>query len=167
MPVFALPATKKYSGILLCFGWVFFLTAGLWNTLRAQSHGVPGKYYIHAAGKDSNPGTFEQPWQTLHALTGLQLHPGDHVYLQGGQIFRGSIQWNAKNAGTSQQPIRIGSYGKGRAIIDAGNQTAITLDQCKWIHLENLVLQGSGRKKGNAGRGIWIHGSRNISLEKL
>jgi hypothetical protein len=54
------------------------------------------------------------------------------------------------------KPIKIKSYGKGRAVINGGNAEAIKIENCQNIWVLDLVLRGSGRNKGNTSNGLSI-----------
>ncbi|WP_338877371.1 choice-of-anchor Q domain-containing protein (plasmid) [Spirosoma sp. SC4-14] len=69
-------------------------------------------YYINSqTGSDRNKGTNDKPWKTLSRLASLPFRPGDSVLFARGSRFRGGFVVNGE--GTMQQPIYIGSYGRG------------------------------------------------------
>jgi Right handed beta helix region len=159
--------TKKYPGYLIRMMLIFISHFYSFHGLAFQQHPDSRKYFINAIGNDKGPGTYDHPWKTLAALNQLHLHPGDAVYLQAGQVFKGRIELDSLQQGSAGKPVMISSYGAGRAIIDADNETGIIINRSEWIVVENLELKGSGRKQGNTGRGIWINGSRQLRFEKL
>ena len=79
------------------------------NTIRAlpDNISVPGtKYYVSASGDDSNDGmTPSTSWKTLKRVTDAELLPGDGVFFNRGDIFRGTM--NAKDG------VTYAAYGKG------------------------------------------------------
>ena len=126
-------------------------------------------YYVDAEnGKDGNPGsTPEKAWQSIERLNKAVLKPGDQILLAGGQVFKGSISLGEKIAGTKDRPVKISSYGKNPATIDAGAGTAITLDKCKFISIQNLKLVGCGRKNGSDGSGIDLKCTENVEIDSV
>jgi len=101
-------------------------------------------YYFSPAGNDQSNGSAETPFQTLAKASSLSLNPGDRLLLQGGQRFTGTILLNASDAGTPEKPVHIGSYGQGRAIIDAGAGSAISVMNAAGVEIADLVLVGAG-----------------------
>jgi len=74
-------------------------------------------YFVATHGKNTNPGTWSQPFRSIWKINALDLNPGDKVYIEGGKEFPGSIRLDALDAGSLQQPVVIASYGNGRAVI--------------------------------------------------
>jgi len=124
-------------------------------------------FYFNVNGKDNNSGSFRHPFKSLEKLRNIALRPGDKIYLRGGQIFHGSIQLDSLSIGNKIHPIHIESYGKNKAIIDAKDSLGIKLYEGAYIIIENLRIQGSGRKSGNLRDGICIKKSHHISLKRL
>lgn len=80
-------------------------------------------YYISNSGSDSNSGTSpSQAWQTLGRLDQVQfaLQPGDHILLERGGTYRGTLPLFC--SGTAESPIVIGAYGNGGAPIVSGSE---------------------------------------------
>ncbi|HSO82974.1 hypothetical protein [Thiocapsa sp.] len=75
-------------------------------------------YYLSNAGRDTNSGASPQAhWRSLNKINDLILFPGDRVFLRGGDSFYGNVFFDAFDRGTAAAPIRVGSYGTGRATI--------------------------------------------------
>lgn len=75
-------------------------------------------YFNSSIGNDSYSGTDSlHPWVSLSKLSPVVLQPGDKVLLEGGQTFFGQIV--ITTSGTLTNPIYVGSYGTGKAIITA------------------------------------------------
>ena len=111
-------------------------------------------YFVSPSGNDSASGTsVASAFQTLDKINSLTLEPGDSVLLNSGSTFTGQLSLTSSDAGTSSNPVRIGSYGSGRAAIDAGTGSAIVVTDAGGISIENLDLLGSGRTT-NTGSGI-------------
>jgi hypothetical protein len=102
-------------------------------------------YYISHTGNDANDGlNISSAWSTFSHVNNINLQPGDKILLEGSQIFTGSIQLDAGDAGTATNPVTISSYGMGLATINAINGAAIYASNAGDIHLNNLILKGDG-----------------------
>jgi len=101
-------------------------------------------FYVSPVGSDANPGTFDQPWQTLKkAMTTLT--PGQTAYLRAGTYKEASsgscgVQYNKlvwTTSGTSSAPITISGYpGEEKKVIVP---TAIKLAG-NYERLTNMVV---------------------------
>ncbi len=97
-------------------------------------------YYVSPSGSDANGGmSRNSAWRTLTRIR--ELHTGDTLLLAGGSLFSGSIHVPASG-------ITISSYGVGRAIIDAGDGTAIDASNVSNLRISNLVLRGTNLAHG-------------------
>ena len=146
------------------------LRCGFGNDAHAETNQPrksPAKYYFSPSGKDSNAGTLASPWQHISRIGALRFQPGDSVLLEGGKLFKGSIQLDSSVTGSARQPVFMGSYGNLPAVIDAGNQTGISIHGVCHLILQHIVLKGSGRKGGNTGRGIWVSVSSDVILQSI
>lgn len=124
-------------------------------------------YYIDAqSGNDTNPGTLKRPLKTIEKVNSLQLKAGNSVFFAGKQTFAGTIKLSGL-AGTEEEPIVIGSYGDGRAVINGGNETSINADSCSWLQVKNLIVTGNGRLKGNTGSGIEFRKVQDCMIDSL
>lgn len=111
-------------------------------------------YYLSAAGRDTNSGGSPQsPWRSLNKINDVILDPGDRVFLRGGDSFAGNLFFDAFDQGTAAAPIRIGSYGTGRATILAGDGDGIFAYNTAGFVISNLNVRGSGADV-NDGAGI-------------
>ncbi|MEO6350257.1 MAG: carbohydrate-binding protein [Candidatus Limnocylindrales bacterium] len=92
---------------------------------------LPRTFYLSVNGSDGNAGTSTtSAWRTIGKLNTMDFQPGDTILLQGGQSFGGTLSFNAADSGTDSAgnliaPITVGSYGTGRATINAGTDTGI------------------------------------------
>lgn len=125
-------------------------------------------YYVDAlSGDDLNSGTSpEKPWRTLSRINANALHAGDRVLLKGGQVFHGSLRLT-KVAGTAQAPVRIASYGSGRAVIESGDSVALRVDSSRYVQCSNIILRGSGRLSGNKTDGLLFSQVENASIDSM
>lgn len=120
---------------------VLLLTALVWeraeNRADLQSELATNTYYLAPNGSDQNPGTLEQPWQTLaHGLKNAA--PGDLLYLRGGTYYEHRI--TVKVSGTDAAPITVQSYPGERAVIDGGVPFFAGAPNSEW-ELVNADLQ--------------------------
>lgn len=112
-------------------------------------------YYVSNTGNDANAGTTEATaWQTIARVNNAAFVAGDQVRFQGGQTFAGNLVWT--RSGTATAICKIGSYGTGRATINAGNGTGIHAPNVAWIEVEDLNFTGSGATV-NRGCGVRIY----------
>ena len=124
-------------------------------------------YYVNSqTGDDSNKGTLKKPFKTIEKVDSLQLLPDNSVLFAGGQTFAGTLKLSGL-AGTKEQPIVVGSYGNGRAILNGGIENAILVDSCSWLQLKNLIVIGSGRLTGNTGSGVEFLQTHNCTIDSL
>ena len=85
----------------------------LWNVAA-----LANTYYLSPSGSDSNSGLSpSQAWKTIAHLNTIDLQPGDSVLFQSAAVFTGNIYFGPSDGGTPAQPVFIGSYGPGKAII--------------------------------------------------
>ena len=111
-------------------------------------------YYLSPDGNDSATGdSGRRPWRTLARASRADFRPGDHLLLKGGEVFPGTLTLDARDAGTARKPVVVGSFGKGKAVIEAGDGDGVMARDAGGIRIERLVITGSGRAK-NSGSGI-------------
>jgi len=158
---------KNIFHLFFCLAMVLLASSSVVSAQAKPARKSPSKYYFSPSGKDSNAGTLSSPWQHIERISILPLQPGDSVLLEGGKLFKGSFALDSTIAGIAQRPIYIGSYGNHPVVIDAGNQTAISIINSGYLVLHHLLLKGAGRKTGNTGRGIWVSSSNNIILQSI
>src|SRR5690242_19940317 len=78
-------------------------------------------YYVSPAGNDASAGTSTSaPWKTITKVNQVNFKAGDQIYFKGGSTFNGTITLDVNDKGTSTAPIKVSSYGGGKAIINAG-----------------------------------------------
>ncbi|HLK31312.1 MAG TPA: right-handed parallel beta-helix repeat-containing protein [Puia sp.] len=128
---------------------------------------IPKAYYFSTSGNDKNDGSIDHPFQSLAKLNSLSLHPGDALYLHAGETFSGNIFIDSTKYGLPDNPIAIGAYGTGNAIIDAGNLNALTVYNSSYVNISNLTCKGNGRKNGNTKDGVIISNCKNITVKNL
>ncbi len=124
-------------------------------------------FYFSVHGDDKNEGTIDKPRKNIAHLNLIGVQPGDTIFLKGEESFSGTITIDSSISGSENLPVVITSYGKGNAIINGGDSSAIVLYQTKNIIVKDLNLRGTGRKTGNVKDGIAILNSSHILIDNL
>lgn len=129
---------------------------------------ISGEYYYvdNKLGNDNNPGTKRLPLKSISEVNlRIQNKPAS-VYFASGQIFNGTL--NLKGViGSESNLINITSYGKGRAKIYGANTEAVKIEDCNFIKISELMIEGSGRKGGNTTNGISLIRTTNSRVENI
>ncbi len=113
-------------------------------------------YYISPFGDDSNSGISQkQPWQSIDRVNATQLQPGDSVWFQANQTFRGNLTLSDVDTGVAEKPITFGSYGDSRATIDAGIGAGFFAKNRGCVRIIDLNFVGAGTDQNNSS-GIWF-----------
>jgi len=113
-------------------------------------------YYVSSSGSDSNSGTSTSaPWRSIGKVNAITFKAGDQILFAGGQTFSGNLSFTSSEKGTSSAPITVGSYGSGKAAINAGSGTAISIKNTAGFRITNLRVYGSGRSS-NSGSGVYF-----------
>ena len=111
------------------------------------------KFYVSPSGDDAANGTSKKTaWRTLDRVAEQSFAAGDRLLLDGGGVYHGSILLGPDN---SAGDIEIGTYGKGRAILDAGTGSGIVITNLSGVKISSLEIRGSGQET-NTGDGILI-----------
>ena len=128
-------------------------------------------YYVSKHGKDSNPGTYDSPWQTIqHAADSVTA--GATVYVLGG-TYDESVNFPA--SGTSSAPIIFQSYPGQTAIIDGTNvkccssnppasgnltQGLINIVNVSYVTISGFEIRNfTTANKNDVPAGVWITGA--------
>jgi hypothetical protein len=124
-------------------------------------------YYISTDGNDSNDGkTPETAWRTLAKVNAQKLKPGNTVLFRSGDAFNGTLILSHRS-GTAYSPITIGSYGGGRAIINAGKSgSGILAKNTSNITVRDLIVKGDGYKL-NPANGIFFYTDSSIIMSNI
>ena len=150
------------KSIVFVFVLVFYIGCNVETGLRPVS-----TLHINVqTGNDNNPGTVRKPIKTIQELNSRLKSGSGNIFFAGGQVFEGTLVIDDIQ-GTESVPVIIGSYGKGRPVIDGGNNEAIRIENCKSIHVNNLTLMGSGRKDGNTTNGLQLLNSTGCVVEDI
>jgi hypothetical protein len=128
-------------------------------------------FFVRTNGDDDASGLREdQAWRSLERVNRQLLRPGDSVLLEAGASFRGSLQLDAADGGRSDAPIRIGSFGMGRARIEAGAEHGIAIEDASGVIIERLEVHGDWRweaQAGNTGEGVSVSSSERRAYLRL
>ena len=153
----------------LQFQFYFILMIAMYNKTAIINHETKRRsaFYFSENGDDTNEGSAAHPLKTIAFLNKMDLHAGDTLCLKGGESFNGTIIFDSIVSGSQEKPVIVTSYGNGKAIINAGDSSAISLYQANNLIFKNLTLVGSGRKKGNAKDGIAINHCNNIFIDNI
>ena len=113
----------------------------------------PRDYCFSPSGSDdAGDGSPARPFQSIAKANVLSLHPGDRVLFEAGQTFPGAFRLDSAS-GNAEHPIVIGSYGAGRASIDAGDEIGLSIHNASNITVRDLVIFGAGQGR-NWGAGV-------------
>jgi hypothetical protein len=142
------------SMIQLRFGKVRLFGLALILLLPGLIPQAAANFYVRQTGNDEADGTSTNAaWRTIDRVNRARLKPGDRVLFEAAETFPGNLRLSAQDAGTSNAPVVIGSFGKGRATILAGRQTGISVENAGGVTIENLIVVGAGRTN-NSGYGV-------------
>lgn len=113
-------------------------------------------YFLSAAGEDVQDGTSpDRSWKTIARAGRHSLAPGDRLLFRGGDLFAGNLVLKVIGFPTADKPVIVGSFGKGRATIQAGNGTGVRIANVGGVVVRDLVVTGKERRQSN-GSGIEI-----------
>lgn len=122
-------------------------------------------YCVSPAGKDGNPGTGAQPWQTLDKAATTAV-AGDTVIFRDGtyDIGPGQASWNG---GESGNVVTFRAQNSRRAIWrkSAHDGACLDLKSCSYITFEGVVIDGDFTANGwNAWRCVHLENSHHITF---
>ena len=124
-------------------------------------------YFLDSTnGSDGNPGTIRKPLKTINELNRRLKKKVANISFAGGQTFDGRLLLARVN-GSDRNPIKIKSWGNGRAVINGGNEEAIKIENSQNIWILDLGIKGNGRNHGNKTNGLSVLQSRNCKVENL
>jgi hypothetical protein len=102
-------------------------------------------YYVSPSGDDAQSGLSPSAaWATVDRVNQATLGPGDTVLFAGGHTFAAGLYLDATKLGTAAQPLVVSSYGRGRAILDAGDDFGIMVHNGAGVEIRNLEVRGNG-----------------------
>ncbi|MFC2076257.1 right-handed parallel beta-helix repeat-containing protein [candidate division KSB1 bacterium] len=98
-------------------------------------------YYVSPAGHDSNNGTINWPWKTIHRATEM-VGPADKVLIRDG-IYNITSTITFKRSGTKANPITFEAYPGEWPVIDGGKNCKVMLLTASWNVLRNFEVTNS------------------------
>ncbi|WP_049732874.1 right-handed parallel beta-helix repeat-containing protein [Rhizobium ecuadorense] len=129
------------------------------TALRRTGGSATAVYYVDPAGSDANDGLSQAaPWQTLSKVNAATLTPGSSVLFKGGSTFTGQLNLSeGKHFGSSGLVTTFGSYGTGKATIQAGANTdkGVYALNPHHVTIQDLILVGTGSAVSTA-RGCYV-----------
>lgn len=113
------------------FAFIFLLAGAL-------TPAFAGTYYIAPTGKDSNPGTLEEPFASLQrAQAAVRQKPGA-VFLRGGTYYLpDTLVFTAQDSGTKDAPVIFQNYQNEKPVISGG----VKLENLDWQPYTNGIVQ--------------------------
>jgi hypothetical protein len=134
----------------------------------AASPALATDYYVSPGGSDTAPGiTAERPFQTLDRINQIDLNPGDRVLLEGGQSFAGQLYLDESDRGTPARPVRVASYGTGRASLRP-DANGIYAYNSAGIEISELDVFGTGRDRNrDAGISFYMDLADDVRLDTV
>ncbi|MBK9332330.1 MAG: right-handed parallel beta-helix repeat-containing protein [Ignavibacteria bacterium] len=102
----------------------------------------PRTFYVSNTGNDLNSGLSEdKAWRTLNRVSIYKFQKGDVIQFRGGDLFKGNLIFN-NESGTDELPIRITSYGLGRAVLRSEEGSCLSILHNGGFIIENLEITG-------------------------
>jgi hypothetical protein len=120
------------------------------RAFAANSGAAPvATYYVSSAGDDNAAGTSpKSAWRTLARASKQHFRPGERLLLKGADHFSGELAFRPGQAGQEGNPVTVGSYGGGRAVIQATTTPAVSVYDTAGVTITDLVLIGPGADTG-------------------
>jgi len=85
--------------------------------------------------------TEAEAWRTVDKVSKYKFKPGDKILFRGGDIFNGNMNFD-NDEGTDFDPIRITSYGVGKAILQTNSGSCISIINNGGFIIYNLEIKG-------------------------
>lgn len=147
MPRRVIQAVRRAGGALGAAG----LLAASLTSCGIFGTAVHDYFYLSPSGSDSAAGTSPgAAWRTLDRANAAKLRPGDHLLLQGGKRFAGTLRLGPQDAGRPAKPVVIGSYGTGRATIAGTGGPGVVVYDAGGIEIRNLNVAGQSPARAGA-----------------
>jgi hypothetical protein len=116
-------------------------------------------YYVDCSAGSNGDGSQSSPFNSLAAINGVTLGPGDSALFKRGTTCHGQLK--PVGSGASGSPITIGAYGSGaRPIIDGDYAVApvVSLNVQEYFVFQDLEI------KESTGAGLRIWGGKGAAL---
>lgn len=138
---------------------IIILVFGGWGGVNAT------EYFISPDGDDLRDGQSQlNAWKSIEKANQTDFKPGDRLLFRGDATYRGNLVFSAADAGSESDPVTISSFGKGRALIDSGDEAAMQFTNCAGIVIENINMKGSGWRS-NHSSGINFYIETNVAVK--
>lgn len=133
-----------------------------------------GKYskkgiFISSSAPDGGDGSFEKPYNSLQAVSSVEITPGTYIYIERGSQFYGSFALSDIH-GSEDAPVVVTAYGAGeRPKIDGKGLTGsavIHIANCSNIIVKELELYDSVTTEGDR-RGVLITCDNNAGSQEM
>lgn len=161
---------RKPSRRFLACALVLLPVGALLSSCRVPGQPAAGPltYYLSPSGSNAAAGTSPATaWRSLGRATAATLPPGSRLLLQGGRRFSGPLTLGPRDAGDAARPVRIGSYGKGRATIVTSSASGLGIYDTAGIEISDLTVTGtSARPASGAGINVYsdLHRDQRLDL---
>ncbi|NJO69432.1 MAG: right-handed parallel beta-helix repeat-containing protein [Bacteroidetes bacterium] len=125
-------------------------------------------FYIDSEiGNDTNSGQSpKKAWKSLNPLMKKGIEPGTKILLRGNLLYEGNITFDSV-CGLLGKPIVFSTFGKGRAILNAGDTSGLLFSRCSFLEISNISVIGSGRLNGNNGNGLELSGCKEVKIDSI
>lgn len=148
---------NKCSTISGVFEYSSALLGAIKGEFKSDSNCPNTTYFVSPAGEDTNTGLSPQDaWKSIAKVNSLNIQPGDVILFEGGESFPGSITLNENDGNNGANPVKISSYGTGRATIQPGDEMGIFAYNTSGFIIDNLIIAGSGMNS-NTNSGIYFY----------
>ncbi len=118
-------------------------------------------YYFDSEAKANGNGTKASPYNSLDAISELDLEPGDTIYLKKGSVFAGPLRLVGIN-GSEGAPITVTSYGEGRLPRIDGRDTigdgVLYIENCNWLTVSDIQICDTATYTADR-RGVYVYGA--------
>jgi hypothetical protein len=114
----------RNRGIFIALTLTFVL--GMTFAFSSVKAAIGKEYYVAPNGNDGNPGTENQPWNTIQKALDTAI-AGDTIYIREGEYFPGFGGWVFQHSGTATQPITLTNY--------PGEQVVIRIFETDWDNM--------------------------------
>lgn len=153
---------SKSRALISCLcGVVLLATMILSFALVGYAASSGSTYYFDSSAKSNGTGTKSSPFNTLDAISGLTLEPGDTICLKKGSVFAGPLILVGVS-GSESAPITITSYGEGTLPRIDGRDTigegVLYIKNCNWLTVSNIQICDTATYTAER-RGVYIYGT--------
>ncbi|HAT11915.1 MAG TPA: hypothetical protein DCS97_15305, partial [Planctomycetes bacterium] len=127
-------------------------------------------YYVSSSGNDANAGTSTSaPWKTVGKVNGTTFYSGDTVSFLGGDVFTDAALI-PKSSGTAVTPIVFGSYGTGKATLQApSGRHGIEVTSKTGVTVRDFIVIGPGLVASDATpkNGVSLSSVTDVRIERI